>query len=461
MPHILRNAMLIIALLGLVGCSSPTVVPTSTQPAATQVLRTPAEPPTVERAPSADRSPGVSAPAMAQSDKPRAQAANVPTGDLADLVGGNTAFAFDLYQALRQGTQGNLFYSPYSISLALAMTYAGARGETEQQMAAALHYTLPQARLHPAFNALDQALAKRGQGAQGKDGQGFRLHIVNAIWGQAGYQFLPAFLDTLAENYGAGLRLLDFVKASEQARVTINDWVSGQTEGRIKDLIPPGLINPLTRLVLTNAIYFNAAWAEPFEAELTEDGPFTLLDGGQVVLPMMHQTKSLGYAEGPGYRAVELPYDGRELSMVILLPEAGQFEAFESTLKAGQVDTILKGLSYRPVALTMPKFEFESEFSLAQALAALGMPVAFSGDADFSGMDGRRDLFIREVVHKAFVSVDEAGTEAAAATAVVMAVTAAAEPPVEVRVDHPFIFFIRDIESGAILFVGRVVNPGA
>jgi serpin B len=341
------------------------------------------------------------------------------------------------------------------------MTYAGARGETEQQMADALHYTLPQARLHPAFNALDQALAKRGEGAQGKDGQGFRLNVANAIWGQAGYQFLPAFLDLLAGNYGAGLRLLDFVAGPEEARVAINDWVSQQTEERIQDLIPPGLITPLTRLVLTNAIYFNAAWATPFEAELTENGPFTLLDGSEVMEPMMRQTGSLGYAEGPGYQAVELPYDGHELSMVILLPEAGEFEAFEEGLGAGQVESILEGLAYRQVALTMPKFEFESEFSLAQALAALGMPAAFSGDADFSGMDGGRDLFISEVVHKAFVSVDEAGTEAAAATAVIVAVTGMPEAPVEVSLDHPFIFFIRDIQTGAILFVGRVVDPGA
>jgi serpin B len=178
-------------------------------------------------------------------------------------------------------------------------------------------------------------------------------------------------------------------------------------------------------------------------------------------VPMMRQTESLGYAEGPGYQAVELPYDGHELSMVILLPEAGGFEAFEDGLDAGQVESILEGLAYRQVALTMPKFEFESEFSLAQALAALGMPAAFSGDADFSGMDGGRDLFISEVVHQAFVSVDEAGTEAAAATAVMMTLTAMPEAPVAVSVDHPFIFFIRDIQTGAILFVGRVVDPGA
>jgi serpin B len=396
----------------------------------------------------------------AHSEKRRVTAPNVNEVDLADLGNGNSAFAFDLYQALRE-ENGNLFYSPYSIFLALAMTYAGARGETEGQMADTLHFILPQDRLHPAFNALDLELARRGEGAQGKDSEGFRLNIVNAIWGQDGYKFLPEFLDLLAENYGAGLRLLDFAKAPEESRVTINDWVSDQTEGRIKDLIPQGLIDTLTRLVLTNAIYFNAAWSKPFEERLTDDGTFHLLDGGEVTVPMMRQTASFGYAEGEGYQAVELPYDGRELSMVILPPEAGGFEAFEGSMTAERVDAILKGLTYGEVALTMPKFEIESDFSLAQVLAAMGMPDAFSRAADFSGMDGTLKLFIRDVVHKAFVSVDEAGTEAAAATAVIIAEKAMPAPPVEVTVDRPFVFLIRDIKTGTILFVGRVVNPSA
>jgi len=393
-----------------------------------------------------------------RSNKPRASAPEVAAPDLADLVGGNSAFAFDLYQALRK-KDGNLFYSPYSISLALAMTYAGARGETERQMAGALHFVLPQEWLHPAFNSLDQALASRGQGAQGQDGKGFRLNVVNAIWGQQGYQFLPAFLDLLAENYGAGLRVLDFASAPEEARTTINEWVSEQTEDRIKDLIPQGAVDALTRLVLTNAIYFNAAWADAFEAAQTQDGPFHLLDGGEVSVPLMRQTGGFGYAEGEGYQAVELPYDGRELAMVVLLPRAGEFERFESALDAGRVEQIVGSLEYQQVRLTMPRFEFESGFSLKEALAAMGMAEAFSEQADFSGMTGRRDLFISEVVHKAFVSVDEAGTEAAAATAVIMKLTAAVEEPVEVTMDRPFIFLIRDLETGAILFVGRVVEP--
>lgn len=396
---------------------------------------------------------------IVRSDKQRVTSPDVSEADLATLADGNSAFAFDLYQALRE-EDGNLFYSPYSISLALAMTYAGARRETAQQMADTLHFILSQDRLHPAFNSLDIELSQRGEGAKGKDGEGFRLNIVNAIWGQEGYKFLPEFLDLLAENYGAGLRPLDFVNAPEESRTTINNWVSDQTEGRIEDLIPQGLIDALTRLVLTNAIYFNAAWQYPFSEDMTEDGPFYLLNEGEVTVPMMRQMELFGYAEGDRYQAIELPYDGQELSMVLLLPQTGQFEGFEGSLDAQRVDAIVKDLEFRRVTLTMPKFKFESDFSLKDALIALGMPVAFSGGADFSGMTGYRDLFISDVIHKAFVSVDEAGTEAAAATAVVMV---AAMPPetVEVTVDRPFVFLIRDIQTGTILFVGRIVNPSA
>jgi serpin B len=393
------------------------------------------------------------------SDNPRVTSPDVTASELSDLVSGNSAFAFDLYQALRE-KEGNLFYSPYSISLALAMTYAGARGETEQQMADTLHF-LSQNRLHNAFNGLDLELASRGEGAQGKDGEGFRLNIVNAIWGQKDYKFLDEFLDVLAENYGAGLRLLDFINAPEEARITINDWVSHQTDGRIEDLIPQGVIDELTRLVLTNAIYFNAAWLSPFDEDATQNGTFHLLNGGEVVVPMMRQSESFEYTEGEGYQAVELLYDGRELSMVLLLPEAGHFEEFEASLSADRVDSIMKNLEYKHIALTLPKFEFESEFSLADTLAATGMPIAFTGAADFSGMTGTRELFIAEVLHKAFVSVDEAGTEAAAATAVVMELTSVPEAPIEVTVDRPFVFLIRDLETGTVLFVGRVTNPTA
>lgn len=394
----------------------------------------------------------------AASSKPRIQDPQLAQSDLASLVQGNSMFAFDLYQALRL-REGNLFCSPYSISLALAMTFAGARGETEAQIADTLRFVLGQGLVHQAFNCLDQLLAGRGEGAEGKDGEGFRLHIVNAVWGQRDYQFLESFLDVLAENYGAGIRLLDFVQDPEGSRKTINDWVSRQTEGRIEDLLAEGTVDVLTRMVLTNAIYFNAAWQNPFDEQATSDGAFRLLDGGEVSVPMMHLTENLRHARGDGYQAVELPYDGGELSMVVLLPDEGRFDRFEESLDAAGVAAALDGLADTRVRLSMPKFRCESEFSLKDTLSAMGMPVAFSDAADFSGMTGNRELAISEVVHKAFVEVDEAGTEAAAATAVVMRLTAAPGEPLEVRIDRPFVFFIRDVETGAVLFVGRVVNP--
>lgn len=395
-----------------------------------------------------------------RSDKQRITSPDANKADISTLVEGNSAFAFNLHQALRD-KDGNLFYSPYSISLALAMTYAGARSETEQQMANTLRFILLQNRLHPAFNSLDTELARRGEGAKGKDGKGFRLNIVNAIWGQKGFKFLSEFLDLLAENYGAGLRPLDFMGTPEESRIKINKWVSDQTENRIKDLIPQGAIDTLTRLVLTNAIYFNAAWQYPFKENATQNGIFNLLDGGKTTVPLMKQTEMLGYAEGSGYQAVELPYDGREFSMVILLPRAGNFKTFEGALDAQKVSSTVKGMKPRRVALAMPRFKFESSFNLNDTLTKMGMPVAFSRNADFSGMTGNRDLFISNVIHKAFVAVDEAGTEAAAATAVVMTTTSLPEAPVEVTVDRPFIFLIRDIKTGAILFVGRILNPSA
>jgi len=409
--------------------------------------------------------PGSVQPAVAdtlKSDKPRITSPDISTADETLLVEGNSALAFELYRALRESelteSDGNLFYSPHSISVALDMTYAGARGETAQQIADTLHFLLGQEKLHPAFNWLDAELTKRGEGAKGKDGEGFRLNVVNAIWGQKDYSFLSTFLDVLAENYGAGLRILDFITETEESRLAINQWVSDQTEGRIEDLIPRGAVNELTRLVLTNAIYFNAAWEHPFDEQLTADGPFYLLDGSQEAVPMMKQTEVLGYFQGQGFQAVELGYDGGELSMLILLPEPGQFHIFEQALDAQRVDAIIKGVQPARVNLTMPKFEFDSQFSLKDTLARMGMPVAFTDDADFSGMTGNRELFISDVIHKAFVAVDEAGTEAGAATGVIMGLTSL---PMQVTIDRPFVFLIRDIETGAILFVGRVLNPDA
>jgi serpin B len=388
------------------------------------------------------------------SDKPRLEPLSPQEAAVPEMVPGNSAFAFDLYREVYDGAE-NLFYSPHSISVALAMTFAGARARTEQQMAEVMHYTLPQTQLHAAFNALDRALASR---AEGNGDEAFRLHIANSIWGQQGVAFLDAFLDTLGENYGAGLQTVDFAQ-SEAARQLINAWVSDETEERIPELLPERAVSAETALVLANAVYFKAAWLHPFAEAATADRPFRLLSNDEVSVPMMSQIAELGYARAPGVQLVELPYAGEDLSMVILLPDEGEFERLAQSLDAQQVAGWLEGLQRQSLALTMPKFTFDAGFELKDALMALGMVDAF-GDADFSEMDGTKELFIEQVYHKAFVAVDEAGTEASAATAVVVGRKAAVADQT-VTVDRPFVFLIRDIETGAILFLGQVVNPAA
>jgi len=374
-------------------------------------------------------------------------APEVNEASLKELVAGNNAFAFDLYRALKTN-EDNLFFSPYSISLALAMTYAGARDNTAIEMAETLHFTLQQDRLHPALNALGEKLL-------GHD-ENISLTIANALWGQAGYPFLPDFLAVLDTGYDAGLRRADFIGAPEGARRDINDWVSDATEGKIEDLMGPGTITPDTRLVLANAIYFKGTWKAQFDAKKTEFAPFYRLDGSQVKVPMMRMKGHFPYTEGMNYQAIELPYTGDTLSMAILLPRAGMFEDFEANLSVERLDAILAQLCSEKVQLAMPRFELTSEFSLGETLANLGMPAAFKqGIADFSGMDGTRDLFIGHVAHKAFVSVNEEGTEAAAATGVSMVLSI----PSMMTIDHPFVFLIRDSETGTILFIGRVLDP--
>ena len=385
----------------------------------------------------------------------------VTNADLAEVVAGNNAFAMDFYQQARK-SEGNLFFSPYSLSMALAMTYAGARGETEQQMAQALHFGLPQEQLHPAFNALDLDLSSRASDAEDiGDEQAFQLNIANALWGQSGYPFLGAFVDQLALNYGAGLRLVDFAQAAEEARLEINQWVEEQTQGKIKDLIPEGIPLEMTRLVLTNAIYFKADWQFPFMKEATSEQPFYLLDGNQVQVEMMAQSdpKPLQYLAGDGFQAVEFPYVGDEVAMLLLVPDSGSFEEFEQGLDEARLAEIIEALNEEQVSLYMPKFSFTKEITANEVLQSIGMRDAFEpGSADFSGMDGTQSLFIQYVLHKAFVAVDEKGTEAAAATAVIVGKTAIMEPQVRLVIDRPFLFLIRDKVNGSILFVGRYMG---
>lgn len=405
---------------------------------------------------------------VAQAAVAREGAPVVPEDDLAALVAGNQAFALDMYQAIRE-QQGNLFFSPYSISQALAMTYAGARGKTEQEMASTMHFDLPQAQLHPAFNALDQALASHGKvgssaaGSEVADNHpsGLELAIANALWAQQGMPVEQAFLDTLARNYGSGVQLLDFAK-SEGARRTINAWVSDQTKKRIDELLPAGSIDEDTAMVLTNAIYFNASWADEFDPAATSDGPFTLLDGSQVEVPMMKNKSSSAEGAGPGYVAAELPYYGQTTSMVIVMPDPGSFAEFEAQLTPERLDAIVAALRSGMIEVTMPKFEIKGQtISLKKMLRSLGMEVPFDGSqADFSGIvaDWEQRLVIDDVLHQAFVAVDEQGTEAAAATAVTM-FRQSVQRPGSVTIDHPFLFLIHDRVTGTILFMGRVVDP--
>ncbi|MCS6909503.1 MAG: serpin family protein [Anaerolineales bacterium] len=386
--------------------------------------------------------------ALARSDRPR-RAAEAPQADREALVAGNAAFAFDLYRSLRSKT-GNLFLSPYSVSSALAMVYAGARGETKQQMAEVLHFDLPQERLHPAFNFLDQTLT-----GSNDDPEAFQLRIANSVWGQTGHSFRSEYLDVLAENYGTGLRLVDFAGASEPARQAINRWVAEQTADRIEDLMPPGSVTADTRLVLANAIYFKARWETEFMP--WGEGDFTLADGAVVKTPFMTRRSVTRYLKGDGFEAVEIAYRGRRARMVLIVPAPGQFATIESGLDAAQAQKILDNLEETDVALEMPKFSFESSFSLAETLAAMGMPDAFNETADFSGMDGSGGMFISRVEHKAFVEVNELGTEAAAATTNFGAMSIPSS--VSLTVDRPFLFLIQDLPTGTVLFVGRVVDP--
>jgi serpin B len=376
--------------------------------------------------------------------------------DTKGVVAGNTAFALELYAKLR-GQEGNLFVSPQSISTALAMTYAGARGETAREMAHVLHFTLPAERLHPAFAALQAALKPEDPNA------GFRLDMANALWGQKGENFQADFLELTQKHYGAGFRQVDFVGATEQARLAINAWVEEQTQKKITNLLHPGDLDPReTALVLTNAVYLKADWAEPFEPRVTHDGPFHVSRAQDATVPMMMRTGRYAAAFGDAVDVLEMPYKGGRFALVILLPkQVDGLAALEQSLTPASLAQRLERLQPERVALSLPRFKTEARCELVETLKALGMGTAFTGDADFSGMNGKRDLCIAKVIHQTFVAVDEAGTEAAAATAVTMARATGAPTAVPKRfeADHPFIYLIRDRQTGAILFLGRLVNP--
>lgn len=368
------------------------------------------------------------------------------------LIEGNTEFSLSLYKQLSRQSTGNLFFSPYSISSALAMTYKGAKGETASAMKKTLHFKLESDALHKGFSGLSDDFKEAGQ----RDD--LDLTVANALWGQQGYKFLPEFTASLKKDYQAGFQELDFKTALEPSRKTINDWVLKNTNGLIKDLLKPGILKPNTRLVLTNAIYFKGQWESAFKKEQTSNSDFYVSTDKTVQVPLMYQgKKKFKLAHSNDFRMIELPYKG-QMSMLVILPnDRDGLAKVESQLSLAMITKLLKEAGERKLPVLLPRFKLTQELSLKDTLSALGMGHAFSKEADFSGMDGTKLLKIGAVVHKAFVEVNEEGTTAAAATAVVTVEKAAAIEPF--RADHPFIFMIRDQLSGSILFMGRVVDP--
>jgi serpin B len=385
------------------------------------------------------------------SDSSAGAAGDVPPA----LVNGNTAFALEIYQRLRP-EHDNLFFSPHSVSTALAMTYAGARGETERDLARTLHFNLPQAEVPGAFAALGRRLNEIGKANQ------VALNVANSLWCQRDFRFTEQFLDVNRKHFRAQVGQLDFVGESEAARQEINTWVARETADKIKDLIEPGVLGPLTRLILCNAIYFKGDWSQQFDPKATKPADFFVTPERAVEVPMMYQKAKIRGNRFDGFGAFELPYHGGALSMIVLLPESKDgLQALENRLTATNLSGWLSALDQARVVETMvylPRFKLAWKSDLKPALAALGQGVAFSGKADFSGMTGARDLFISRVIHQAMVDVNEQGTEAAAATAVEMRATSAVIVPT-FRADRPFTFLIRENRSGSILFLGRVVDP--
>jgi serpin B len=380
--------------------------------------------------------------------------------DLPAVVEGGNLFAVDLYRKLGEGG-GNLFFSPLSLSTALAMTSAGAAGETKEEMAEVLHFPVDVESVHPSIAALAESLDR------GSSVGGYQLNIANRLWGQPDFDFEEDFLAVCKEHYGAGFETLDFAKAPDKARETINGWVEKQTSDRIQDLLPPGSIEALTRLVLTNAVYFKGDWQDQFDRKSTEKAPFYAAGVREVEVPLMMRKGDYRYVRYPGFQVLELPYIGDDLSMIVVLPAARDgLAAIESQLSDERLTGWIHGLNKKEVTVYLPRFEMKTGFSMKDTLSDMGMPSAFTppleGDpdsADFSRMTGARDLFIDGVFHKAFVKVNEEGTEAAAATGVTMGLTSMPPEPEVFRADHPFLFLVRDRVTGSMLFMGRLVDP--
>jgi serpin B len=375
----------------------------------------------------------------------------------------NNQFAFDLYSRLAKNPEysgNNLFFSPFSLSSALAITYEGANGQTKNEIRSVFHFPENDTMLRQGFAGLNAGI--------NKGDAGYSLHTANALWAEKTYAFLPGYISTAEQYYGANITSLDFIGHPDESRITINTWVEDKTEDKIKDLIPAGVIDPLTRLIITNAIYFKGDWVRQFDKNLTTDADFRTESGTSVRVPMMQRTDEAAeylYAENGDLQMLSMPYahkNSKELSMIVLLPKGDNLTIAETTLNPDTLSALQQSATSRRVMVYFPKFTLETKYFLPETLGSMGMPTAFTDTADFSGMDGTKNLFISDVIHQAFVDVTEEGTEAAAATAVVIKLAAAPANPEPVpvfRADHPFIFFIQDDETGSILFMGRVVNP--
>lgn len=409
-----------------------------------------------------DKAPDAESFEVVKSNLARITNPEVDEEHIRTLAEDQAAFALTFYDQIRS-EDGNLIFSPFSISLALSMALAGAETSTEQAMLDALQLSLPEEDVHPAFNALILAIEE----AQGKmiddvDGNPFQLNIANSIWGQADFEFKQPFLDTLAQHYGAGLFAVDYKNNPESARLAINDWVADETAQKIEHLIPAGAIDSLTRLVLANAIYFKGSWLNPFNESMTTEAPFYTLDGSEITVDMMKlYGENFFYGQGENYQAINLPYLSSDFVMTLLVPDTGAFQEFEAELTTEGLAEILTSLGYTRVDLEMPKFDFESDINANDPLIALGMGDAYNPEsADFSGITDDGDLMITDVLHKATITVDEEGTEAAAATAVIIGVTSAMpEDPISLVIDRPFMFLIRHQPTNTILFMGRVLQP--
>lgn len=379
---------------------------------------------------------------------------NQPALILNNFTDANNQFAIDLYLKYKS-EKGNVFFSPYSITSALAMTYEGARGLTAEEMQKALHLPNDKTKIRADFAQIYNTINKADKP--------YQLSTANALWAQKDYQFLKEYLNTTSTYYAGKATNLDFAADTENSRKTINTWVEGKTNDRIKDLIPAGMLDPETKLVLTNAVYFKANWSEPFKAENTRNEQFTLSNGTSVDAKMMHITSYYNYGETSNLQILEMPYLGDDLSMLIILPKENSLNEVENSISTKNMDEWEKAMQQEKVQVSLPKFKFETKYLMANDLAQMGMPIAFTDDADFSGMTGKMDLKISQVIHQTFLEVAEYGTEAAAATAVIMMPTMAIQQPTQspkiFTADHPFIFAIKEKSTGNILFLGRLSDP--